>query len=245
MAVLFTGFEDCLSQIPLFLESFVKVSLLCAIIAMIISLVIGTITGLMGTSKRLLIRGISRVYVEFFQNTPIIIILFFLFAFSPYVFGKAVDTFQIGTLVLGVYTGAYMCEIIRSGIASISKGQEEAAASQGFNYWQTMRYIILPQAIRVVVPPLTTQIVGIIKNTSILQTIAVADLMYQAEVWTSYSGHVGPSYIISAIIYFIACYPLTMLSRYFEKKYSSGYSTNKVKKKITSKIKQIQIEEEV
>ena len=133
MAVLFTGFEDCLSQIPLFLESFVKVSLLCAIIAMIISLVIGTITGLMGTSKRLLIRGISRVYVEFFQNTPIIIILFFLFAFSPYVFGKAVDTFQIGTLVLGVYTGAYMCEIIRSGIASISKGQEEAAASQGFN----------------------------------------------------------------------------------------------------------------
>lgn len=219
-----------MAELPLFIEAFLKVSLVASLFAMIISLVVGIITGLMGTAKNILLRGISRFFVELFQNTPILILLFFLYAFSPYILGQVVDAMLIGTIVLGVYHGAYMCEVIRSGIESIPKGQLEAAMSQGFNYFETMRYIILPQALRIVVPPLTTQIVGIIKNSSILQCIAVSDLMYQAEVWTSYSGHSGPAYIIAAVIYFIACYPLTCLSRYLENKAKAGYSNKKVKK---------------
>ncbi|RHS95820.1 amino acid ABC transporter permease [Erysipelatoclostridium sp. AM42-17] len=236
MQILLSGFSDALGQLPAFIGSFLKVSLVASLFAMIISLIIGVILGLMGTSKHILLKGISRAFVELFQNTPILILLFFLYAFSPYIFGKTVDAMTIGTIVLGVYHGAYMCEIVRSGIESIPKGQSEAALSQGFSYVDTMRYIILPQALRKMVPSLTTQIVGIVKNSSILQCIAVADLMYQAEVWTSYSGHCGPAYIIAAMIYFIACYPLTCLSRYLENKVKEGYATKKVKKVRKEKI---------
>lgn len=240
MQILLSGFGDAMTKLPVFIEAFLKVSLVASLFAMVISLVVGVITGLMGTAKNILLRGITRVFVELFQNTPILILLFFLYAFSPYILGQVIDPMFIGTIVLGIYHGAYMCEVIRSGIESIPKGQLEAAKSQGFNYFETMRYIILPQALRIVVPPLTTQIVGIIKNSSILQCIAVSDLMYQAEVWTSYSGHSGPAYIIAAVIYFIACYPLTCLSRYLENKAKAGYASKKGKKQkalITAEVK--------
>lgn len=225
--ILFQGFGDALAELPTFLEAFFKVSLVSAVFGIIIAFIVGVIFGLFAVSQSKILRGLSRIFVELFQNTPILILLFFLYAFSPYIFKRPLEPLIIGTIVVGVYTSAYVCEIIRSGITSLPKGQFEAAASQGFSYVDTMRYIILPQAFRLILPSLTTQIVSVIKNTSILQCITAPDLMYQAEVWTSYSGHSGPSYIIAAIIYFVACYPLTMFSRYLEKKAKAGYKTKK------------------
>lgn len=230
--LLFDGFDKVLADLPLFLEAFFKVSLVAAIFGMIIAIVVGVIFGLFAVGQSKILRLFSRVFVELFQNIPILILLFFLYAFSPYLFKQALDPIIIGTIVIGIYTSAYVCEIIRSGISAVPKGQFEAAASQGFATMDTMRYIILPQAFRLILPSLTTQIVSVIKNTSILQCITAPDLMYQAEIWTSYSGHSGPSYILAAIIYFVCCYPLTMYSRHLEKKAAAGYSQ---KIKITAK----------
>lgn len=218
-------------ETPDFIEAFVTVSLKAAAIALIISLVIGVVVGVMATGESLILRAISRIYVELLQNTPILILLFFLYVFSPYLLPGGGDAFTIGSVVLGIYHGAYICEIVRSGIEAVARGQEEAAKSQGFTKLQTMRYIVLPQAIRIIIPPITTQVVGIIKNTSILQVIAVNDLMYQAQVWTSYSGYSGPAFILAAMIYFVVCYPLTLLSRNLEKKFAQGY-VNKGKKSL-------------
>lgn len=236
MFLLFRGFDQVLLETPNFVEAFIAVSMKAAIIALIIGLVIGVVLGVSATSESKILRAISRIYVELLQNTPILILLFFLYVFSPYVVPGGVDAFTIGSIVLGIYHGAYISEIVRSGIQAVAKGQEEAAKSQGFTKLQTMRYIILPQAIRIIIPPITTQVVGIIKNTSILQVIAVGDLMYQAQIWTSYSGFSGPAFILAAMIYFAVCYPLTLLSRHLEKKFAKGY-VRKMKKATVGKEK--------
>ena len=137
-----------------------------AIFAILLALVLGVIFGLMATSGKKILQVISRVYVEIMQNTPILLQLCFFYyalAFS----GHSIGILPTGIVALGVYTGAYMAEVVRAGIESIPKGQFEAAQSQGFTYVERMYYIILPQSIKIILPPMVNQIVNLIKNTSL------------------------------------------------------------------------------
>jgi putative glutamine transport system permease protein len=164
------------------------------------------------------LRGIARAYVEFFQNTPLVIIVFFMFNALPY--AKIIlDTMTIGIIGIGLYHGAYVAEVVRAGVESIPKGQEEAAHSQGFSYLVSMIYIILPQTIQIILPPLTNQAVNLIKNTSVLAIIAGGDLMYRADSWAS-NGMLSyaPAYILTGILYFILCFPLASWARSYEKR---------------------------
>lgn len=123
-----------------------------AILGLILALLLGIVFGLMATSNKKVLRGISRVYVEFIQNTPVLLQLCFLYyalAFS----GNSIGILATGFIALGIYHGAYMSEVVRSGIQAIPKGQFEAAQSQGFNYLERMYYIILPQSIKIILPP--------------------------------------------------------------------------------------------
>lgn len=147
-----------------------------AIFAILLALVLGVIFGLMATSGKKILQVISRVYVEIMQNTPILLQLCFFYyalAFS----GHSIGILPTGIVALGVYTGAYMAEVVRAGIESIPKGQFEAAQSQGFTYVERMYYIILPQSIKIILPPMVNQIVNLIKNTSCLYIIGGADLI--------------------------------------------------------------------
>jgi putative glutamine transport system permease protein len=127
--------------------------------------------------------------------------------------------FLIGVLGVGVYHGAYVAEVVRAGITSIAKGQWEAARSQGFSYVQAMRYIILPQTVTIVLPPLGNQAVNLIKNTSILALIAGGDLMYRADSWAA-NGTLsyGPAYAVTGVLYFLMCFPLVKWVRGHELK---------------------------
>ena len=123
-----------------------------AVVALLIALLLGIIFGLMATSNRKILKSISRVYVEVIQNTPVLLQMCFLYyalAFS----GHSPGIIVTGFLALGIYTGAYMAEVIRAGIESVPKGQFEAAQSQGFGYAGQMFYIIIPQSIKVILPP--------------------------------------------------------------------------------------------
>ena len=136
-----------------------------AAIALIIVLILGIIFGLMATSNKKVLKTISRIYVEVIQNTPVLLQMCFLYyalAFS----GHSPGIIVTGFLALGIYTGAYMAEVIRAGIEAVPKGQFEAAQAQGFGYVQMMFYIIIPQSIKVILPPMTNTIVNMIKNTS-------------------------------------------------------------------------------
>lgn len=185
--------------------------------ALVLALILGILFGIFSTSKIKPLEGVSRVYVEFIQNTPLLIQVFFIYNGLPHL-GITLPIMMIGILGVGIYHGAYIAEVMRAGIDSINKGQIEAALSQGFTYWEAMRYIIIPQARKIILPPLTNQAVNLIKNTSVLSIIAGGDLMYCADSWSSNNLYYGPAYLVTGILYLIICLPLAAFARKLEKK---------------------------
>lgn len=189
-----------------------------ALFALFLSLILGIVFGLMATSDKKSLKIISRIYVELIQNTPLILQLCFLYyglAFS----GNSLGILATGTIALGVYHGAYVAEVIRAGIGAIPKGQFEAAQSQGFDYIGKMYLIILPQSIKIILPPMVNQIVNLIKNTSCLYIIGGADLIsltYSFVTGASTGGAYGPAYLVSGLLFFVICFPLSTLASVWE-----------------------------
>lgn len=187
-----------------------------ALAGLLLALVLGVFFGMLSTTHSKICKVLSRIYVEFFQNTPLVIQVFFYYSCLPYVIGGRVPKFTLGVIGVGIYHGAYIAEVIRTGIEAVPKGQFEAAYSQGFTYVQTMRYIILPQTIKLIMPALANQTLNLVKNTSVLAMVAGFDLMYQADSWGSERGFFAQAYISCALLYFCLCFPLAKLARYLE-----------------------------
>ncbi len=189
-----------------------------AFFGILLALVLGIIFGLMATSGKKPLKFISRVYVEIIQNTPVLLqccFLYYALAFSNHSIGIILT----GIISLGVYTGAYMAEVIRAGIEAIPVGQFEAASSQGFNYIEKMYYIILPQSIKIILPPMVNQVVNLIKNTSCLYIIGGADLIsltYSFVTGENTGGAYAPAYIVSGLLFFVICFPLTKFASTWE-----------------------------
>ena len=189
-----------------------------SLISLLISLTLGLIFGLMATSNKLSLQAIARVYVEFIQNTPLLLQICFLYyalSFS----GNGIGILASGIISIGLYHGAYMAEVIRAGIQSIHKGQFEAAQSQGFDYFGTMYYIILPQSIKIILPPMVNQVVNLVKNTSCLYIIGGTDLIsltYNFVTGASTGGAYGPAYLVCGLLFFVFCYPLSKLASNWE-----------------------------
>lgn len=214
-------FIDALSHWEDFLSGFCY-TLSISALALLIALVFGTIGGVMATSKIKIFRAYTRCYVEIFQNTPLVIQIFFLFFALP-PFGIYLDTFSVGVLGVGAYHGAYVSEVVRSGILAVPKGQFEASSAQGFTYTQQMRYIILPQTIKIILPPLTNQVVNLIKNTSVLLIISGGELMYVADSYAGDGANYVPAYLFTAFLYFIVCFPLAYFARFYENKLKNAH----------------------
>lgn len=192
-------------------------TILASVLALALALALGILFGVLGTTNQKVFKGINRVYVEFIQNTPLVIQVFFLYNGLPHL-GIMMPVLSVGVLGVGIYHGAYIAEVVRAGIQSIHRGQMEAALSQGFSFWAAMRHVILPQAARVVLPPLTNQSVSLIKNTSVLAMIAGGDLMYHADSWSADNIYYGPAYVAVGLLYLIICFPLAQLARYLERR---------------------------
>ena len=189
-----------------------------ALVGVLLSLVLGIIFGLMATSGKKVLRCIARIYVELIQNTPLLLQICFLYyslAFAGYSMGIIVT----GMISLGVYTGAYMAEVFRAGIEAIPKGQFEAAKSQGFGYVGMKYHIILPQSVKIILPPAVNQVVNLIKNTSCLYIIGGADLIsqtYNFVTGENTGGAYAPAYLVSGVLFFIICFPLSKIASVWE-----------------------------
>lgn len=213
------------ADLDIFLKAFLY-TLVMSALALLLALILGIIFGAMSTSKRKGLKAIARVYVELYQNTPLLVQFVFVY------YGLAIlsnghimiSTFFTGVLCVGIYHGAYIAEVIRSGIEAVPKGQTEAALSQGFTYEQTMSMIILPQAVRTILPPMTNQVVNLIKNTSIVAIISGADIMFTAKAWAYESTNYVPAFAGAAILYFLMCYPLANWARRKEETNKKTYS---------------------
>lgn len=190
------------------------------VVSFCIALVLGMIMGLFSTSGKTPLKIISRIYVEFFQNTPLMLQALFLFyavAFSGF---KGFQPIVAGILALGIYHGAYFAEVFRAGIEAVPKGQSEAAYSQGFTYIQSMQYIIFPQTIKIILPPMVNQVVNLIKNTSCMLLVGGAvDLISATNAYAvgqSTARYAAAAYVFSGILFFLICFPLSLLAGRWE-----------------------------
>lgn len=196
-------------------------TLLMALFGLMLAMVLGIIFGLMSTSQNRIPKIISRIYVEFIQNTPLMLQALFLFYAVIFSGARGFTALTCGILALGIYHGAYISEVIRAGIQSVPKGQSEAAFAQGFSYVSTMAYIVLPQTIKIILPPMVNQVVNLIKNTSCMFLAGGAvDLISQTNAFAVGEGTgmaAGQGYIIGGIIFFVICFPLSLLASKWEK----------------------------
>ncbi|MCT6811604.1 MAG: amino acid ABC transporter permease [Lactobacillus helsingborgensis] len=192
-------------------------TILSSVIALFFSLIIGTIFAIMEVVPSKVMRVIGHAYVEIMRNIPLLVITMFFYLVIPMYVVK-INGFTAGTIGLTLYTSAFIAETIRSGIQSVSGGQMEGARSTGMTYWQAMRYIILPQAFKIVIPPLGNQFVNLVKNSSVLAFVAGFDLMYQANSIASTTFDTINSYLVVGVLYLIVTLPLSYYMRHLEKK---------------------------
>jgi aspartate/glutamate/glutamine transport system permease protein len=181
-------------------------------------LIIGSGFAILETVPNKFWRAVAKVYVEIFRNIPLLVVTMVFYLVLPTYTPLKLTGFQAGTIGLSIYSSAFIAETVRSGIQSVGTGQMEGARSNGMTYWQAMRYVILPQAFRIVIPPLGNQFVNLIKNSSILAFVAGFDLMYQGDIVASNTFQTIPSYVLVSLFYLALTLPLSYYMQYLEKK---------------------------
>ncbi len=194
-------------------------SLLMALIAISASFFIGLAVGVGRTSKNLILRIPSICYIEFIRGNPLIIVIFWVYFFIPVVTGAYLDVFWSATVALTAFTGAYLAEIVRAGIENIPGGQWEAAYSTGLSTLQTLRRIVLPQALKQMIPAIVGQFIAIFKDTSLAYVIGVLELTFVAQGLNNrLMVHPFEIYTTVAALYFAFCYLMSRLARRLELK---------------------------
>ena len=210
--------------------------MVCTISLSALTVIVGFVLALVLASMRLAkfkpLRFIATAYVELFRATPLMVQLFLIYHVA--LSGVSLPAFKIfgfirferfipGVIALSLNSGAYLSEIVRSGIQSIDLGQTEAARSLGLTSWQNMRYIILPQALKNILPAIANEFVTIIKESSICWTIGVQDIMAAVNSVKSATFSIAEPLIIATCIYFCLTFPTSKIIQHFERKMSRGY----------------------
>ncbi|KRL66920.1 amino acid ABC transporter permease [Companilactobacillus versmoldensis] len=192
-------------------------TILSSIVALILSLIIGSLFAIMEVMPNKALRIIGNIYVEIFRNIPLLVITMFFYLVIPLYFVK-INGFTAGTIGLTIYTSAFIAETVRSGINSVDIGQMEASRAMGMTYGQAMRYIVLPQAFKLVIPPLGNQFVNLVKNSSVLAFVAGFDLMYQGNAIASQTFDTVNTYLVVGLFYLIITLPISYYMQHLERK---------------------------
>ncbi|WP_419872544.1 amino acid ABC transporter permease [Candidatus Pristimantibacillus sp. PTI5] len=200
----------------LYMEGFMN-TIYSSIIALLGSFVLGTVIAVFRISSIKPLRWGGTIYVEFIRNIPLLLVVYIFFWGLP-ALGITLSGFVCGTIGLTVYTAAFIAEAIRAGILSVPKGQTEAAQSSGLTYVQTMRHVVLPQAIKIVIPPLSNQFINLVKNSSVLSVIAGLDLMYFGDRIASKTYATFDTYIFVAVFYLVLTLPLSYAANHLERR---------------------------
>ncbi|WP_232006280.1 amino acid ABC transporter substrate-binding protein/permease [Mycobacterium sp. 852013-50091_SCH5140682] len=195
-----------------------KMTIILTVISIAIALVLGIIFGLLRVSRSIWLRAIGTTFVDIFRGTPLLVQAFFIYFGIPAALGFQMTAMTAGIITLSLNAGAYMTEIVRGGIQSVDKGQMEAARSLGIGYLPTMRKVILPQAIRTMIPSYINQFVITLKDTSILSVIGIAELTQTGRLIIARNFQSFNMWLIIGIIYFIVIMALTKLSDRLEKR---------------------------
>lgn len=194
-------------------------TLYISVLSLIVALVLGVIIGMGRLSKTTIIRDLCTVYVELLRNIPLLVVVLTCYFGLGSIFPQT-GAFFWGIMALSILEAAYIAEIIRSGIGAIHREQFESASSLAMNYFQSMRYIILPQALRNVLPALTGQLVILIKDSSLVMVIGIMELTLTSRYLLSTTFAAMEVYALTALFYFVICFALTLLSNFLERRFT-------------------------
>jgi len=207
------------------LVSGLYVTIQLSVVSIALSFLLGLVIAVLWMSHVRPLRWFAHGYLEFFRNTPLLVQIFFWYFGSYKVLPQAVNDwmgrqnfeFTAAVIALTIYTSAFIAEDIRSGVLSIPKEQMEAARSSGFSYIRSMQYIILPQAVRITIPPLVNQFLNLAKNSSLAMTIGVAELTYQARQVESYTFKGFEAFTAATLIYVVLSTVISTLVNIYNK----------------------------
>ncbi|UJF14749.1 amino acid ABC transporter permease [Jeotgalibaca sp. MA1X17-3] len=196
-----------------------KMTLIITFFAMIVSVILGSLLTFFNSSKLLILQYLSKSYVEIIRGTPFLVqIIFFFYIITP-AFGIE-NRYFIGILILAIFSSAYVSEIIRAGIESIEESQHETARAVGFTTFQKYRYVIFPQVFKRILPSLTGQLSSLVKDSSLLSVIAVSEFTLKIQEITAINFRTYENYIILAVGYLLITFPISIISRKLERKFS-------------------------
>ncbi|MBX8416933.1 ABC transporter permease subunit [Staphylococcus aureus] len=194
----------------------IKITILISLIGVALGSILGAFVALMKLSKIKIISWIASIYIEILRGTPMLVQVFIVFFGITAALGLDISALVCGTIALVINSSAYIAEIIRAGINAVDKGQMEAARSLGLNYRQTMKSVIMPQAIKNILPSLGNEFVTLIKESSIVSTIGVGEIMFNAQVVQGISFDPFTPLLVAAALYFVLTFVLTRIMNMIE-----------------------------
>ncbi|MDN2696247.1 ABC transporter permease subunit [Janthinobacterium sp. SUN073] len=195
-------------------------------LAMVGGIVLGTLLALMRLSSSRLISGVASSYVNLIRSIPLVLVIFWFYFLVPYIAAWViganepvkVGAFSSALITFIMFEAAYYCEIMRSGIQSIPRGQVWAGQALGMNYWQTMGSIVLPQAFRNMIPVLLTQTIVLFQDVSLVYVLSIPDFVGAASKIAQRDGRLVEMYVFVAVVYFVLCYALSFLVKRLQKR---------------------------
>lgn len=207
--------RSVIAYLPAFMTG-MKNTVIISAQSLVLAFVIGILAGMMRVSHSRTLNAIALAYIEVIRNTPLLVqLIIFYFGFGPLFGNNQTVPLMLG---LGLFTGAYVAEIVRAGIQSVARGQMEAALSVGMTYMQSMRLIVLPQAIRRILPALAGQFISLIKDSSLVSVFGFAELTHAASRVTAATFRTLVPNVFVAIVYFVIAYGLSQCIALIERR---------------------------
>ncbi|AWD63041.1 glutamine ABC transporter permease [Limosilactobacillus reuteri] len=212
------NFIDAYSWINIrFLLEGLWITIEVSVISIIISFILGTFLGIIRYANIKYLSAIVGFIIDIIRNLPLLLIIFFTYFGLPNI-GIKPEIIPAAIMALSIFESAMVAEIVRSGINSIDYGQTEGALANGLTKWQALQIIVLPQAIKNMMPALVSQFISLVKDTSLATIIVLPELMYHAQIiYGQNTNYIIPMFVALAVLYFIVCYSLSLFARYLHK----------------------------
>ncbi len=212
-------FSVVFKVLPLLLEG-AAVTIEITALSVGFGFIIGMLVGVARLSKMRLLKWLAMIYIDFIRGTPLLVQIFLIYFALPMISGTRIDPFFAAITACSINSGAYIAEIFRAGIQSIDKGQIEAGRSLGLNWFQTMRYVVMPQAFKRVIPPLGNEFIAMLKDSSLVSVIGFEELTRRGQLIIAKTYSSFEIWMAVAILYLIMTLTISRLVAYLERRYN-------------------------
>ena len=220
-SVVTENFVFLIAQGFLGIGAFTGGTLRLAVPAIVLGFILGTLVGLARLSQSRWLHWPAKVYIEFFRGVPLVMVIFWFWFIVPTLAGKSLPEYAVALTAFVIFEAAYLAEIVRAGIHSVPRGQVEAATATGLSQNQLMRHVILPQALRNMIPALLTQFIVLLKDTSLASIIGYVDLTKAAQIVNNREIRPFELYLFIAIVYWLCSYAMSRYAQSLESRLAS------------------------